>query len=746
MLTVFRWRQFWFSLLRGAGFFVVLLILVSCAFLPPLGSFLNSATVGQLIAQNPLTFLGAVANSYPLLVVLASFKILLVSFGICAVLQALSGALPFVARALACMFFFVACVVRMTLLYPSVAESWWLTRQVPQFGNFTLVLSSLPQTDPLRGFLNWLPFWCLALMFVANIILLVRFLVLQRERFNVVKRGIMVEDLERESRRSAMGAAAMVLALGGALLALTRVSGSFKINISGEDSGQFKPHLFLITIDSLRTDRLLQKEFANVMPFLQSKIDEAALASPMLVGVPQSLPSWVEVASCRFSPGNRVRTQYPGKRERLGASVPGVTPQVRLGRLGRVEGEPDTLFSAAQKAGYTTLFVSDDRRGVFSRYPFGAERILGPDSNLNAQVENAIFTLLAPLQGVLIHPKLHRMLENLLTTPGFADPRLLGQTVASELNSSTPFGRPVFLTAFFTASHFPYPVPSPYHRLFRNTQTVGSRELTVAHYDGALRAIDDTLRSLWEELETSGWLANAVVVVMGNHGENLFEGELGNGHGGGVSGEYATQTPLVIWTTGRAEESIQLSQDNALVRTVDIAPTLARRAQFPFEASHCDGIPLLDVNDKRQRFSSEAAYQETDLWPLSGNQTPENQERVNYPSLPKLLSLDPDMNFEFELQSELASAVISVKERAWITDKYRLVARTSRIGTQFSLYNRKLDLASSFDLLRSTSDRSEADAVATELTRQLNEYLISQGVEVVRNSEGRFFYSENVSR
>ena len=101
-------------------------------------------------------------------------------------------------------------------------------------------------------------------------------------------------------------------------------------------------------------------------------------------------------------------------------------------------------------------------------------------------------------------------------------------------------GRPIFAFLHTYEIHAPYDPPERYRELFghfdsqfdptaRNLLDVRSEastlapedlELIRARYDGGIRFTDDLLRELFSELESTGFLSNAIVVVTSDHGKS----------------------------------------------------------------------------------------------------------------------------------------------------------------------------------------------------------------------------------
>lgn len=112
----------------------------------------------------------------------------------------------------------------------------------------------------------------------------------------------------------------------------------------------------------------------------------------------------------------------------------------------------------------------------------------------------------------------------------------------------------------------------------------------IARYDGEIRATDDVLARILDALEARGLLADAVVVVTADHGEEFFEhGD--KGHQRTLFDE-VLRVPLVVWAPGRVAPGTVPAEQ---VRLVDVLPTLARWAgvEEPLAVQGRDLVPLL---------------------------------------------------------------------------------------------------------------------------------------------------------
>jgi len=130
-------------------------------------------------------------------------------------------------------------------------------------------------------------------------------------------------------------------------------------------------------------------------------------------------------------------------------------------------------------------------------------------------------------------------------------------------------------------------------------------------YDAEIAYTDALLEELWTELERSGRLEHAIVVVVSDHGEGLGDhGLLGHGH---VLFEELLRVPLLI----RLPESLARPRRvDELVRTVDVMPTVLDWMGLADRLPEVQGRslrPLMEEGRGRERISfSHALATETD--------------------------------------------------------------------------------------------------------------------------------------
>jgi len=146
-------------------------------------------------------------------------------------------------------------------------------------------------------------------------------------------------------------------------------------------------------------------------------------------------------------------------------------------------------------------------------------------------------------------------------------------------------------------SHTPYHTPRPYSTMFRDPayrgpigETFGDvagandgarygaadRQAIVALYDGAIRAIDDQLGRLLEDLRRRGLLDRTLVVVTADHGEELWD----HGHffHGQSLHDELLRVPLLAHLPGGARTSLVVERP---VRAIDLAPGILEWLRLP---------------------------------------------------------------------------------------------------------------------------------------------------------------------
>jgi arylsulfatase A-like enzyme len=199
---------------------------------------------------------------------------------------------------------------------------------------------------------------------------------------------------------------------------------------------------------------------------------------------------------------------------------------------------------------------------------------------------------------------------------------------------------PLFLYIHDNGPHVPYQAPHSYRELFNAPAPGSPAEMPQSAddpavlrdarrlYAAAIRATSDRFETLLEALRSAGRYDDAVVVLVGDHGEEFGE------HGGLRHGETLYQEqihiPLVVHTPGGEIGSVPHA-----VSTADIAPTILdyadvdppaafgnRRLPRPGESASEAGVLVSELDLAKNR--AEVAI----VWPWKYLGTSDGRERL----------------------------------------------------------------------------------------------------------------------
>lgn len=153
-------------------------------------------------------------------------------------------------------------------------------------------------------------------------------------------------------------------------------------------------------------------------------------------------------------------------------------------------------------------------------------------------------------------------------------------------------GRRMFLYLRYRDVHEPYAPPPPYDRLFgpgparpgaflRNRFRPQDRQDMLDQYDGEIRHTDEQLALLFHDLDALGVLADSLVVINADHGEEFWEphaGDPGFWSHGRTLYEDLIRVPLILWGRALPARGRVVAQP---VANMDILPPLLGLPRVP---------------------------------------------------------------------------------------------------------------------------------------------------------------------
>ena len=466
-----------------------------------------------------------------------------------------------------------------------------------------------------------------------------------------------------------------------------------------------RPNVLLIAADSLRADRLE----ARVAPELTRLAEKGTRFERAYVGLPRTFPSWVSILSGKDPHHHGIRHMFPRREAR----------SVDVGSIPR-------RFGAA---GYHTAVVSDFAGDIFRRYDFGFARTVTPTFNVRELVRETVVGGQSPILPLLRTRAARRVLPTLRELHDTTDARALSSDALAEIDAAR--GKPFFVVAFYSTTHFPYSAPAPHWSRYLDKgyrgpyrygkspaifaeHTPGEADVKAvrALYDGAVAATDEAVGELIAGLGRRGLLESTIVVVTADHGECLYEPGRGQGHGDHLFGDEASRVPLVIVDPrrpgGRRVPSV--------VRSVDLAPSLCELAAVDCD-TRVDGRSLVPALEGKV-IEPRLAFAETGLWFTRRIPDVPSALRLPYPDLTEVVEVDVDAGGELVARADLEPLLVTAKHRMVRDERFKLVYAPTRAGTKWLLFDTEQDPLETRDVAKQNPE------VVARLSRELWRWML----------------------
>lgn len=155
-----------------------------------------------------------------------------------------------------------------------------------------------------------------------------------------------------------------------------------------------------------------------------------------------------------------------------------------------------------------------------------------------------------------------------------------GECMTDQALADVGSDKPEFLFMQYFDPHAPYVAPKPEWLMFRGREFAynpgKALKFITNRYDEMIRYSDRQIARLLDNLESRGWLDNAVVIITADHGEEL--GERGRVTHGYTLYDEVTHVPLIIFGSGiPANRRIQ-----SVTSSIDLLPTILALAKVPY--------------------------------------------------------------------------------------------------------------------------------------------------------------------
>ncbi len=466
------------------------------------------------------------------------------------------------------------------------------------------------------------------------------------------------------------------------------------------------PSIIILGSDALRPDHFSGYGYhRNTTPNIDALIREGVSFTNTRIEVPRTFPSWVSILTGQFSATHGIRHMFPTSRD-----------------LNR---EFKSMVKIMNAKGYYTAVTGDYAADIFTRIDLGFQRVDAPYFNFNSIIQQAILenhTFLLPFLTARWGLSLFPVLRD---SAYFCPPFLVRDRIKKEINRAGD--RPFFIASFFSSTHFPYAPPYPYYRMYTDPKYDGQyryfKQRTIslegesgyekvtpadirqirALYDGGLRAFDDAVGGVIDHLKASGRFENTIVVVLSDHGENLYEADgneknptdknigpenLGMGHGEHFRGSYSTKIPFIIRFPKKIPSQRKV---DAVARPVDIAPTLLDLAGEKTPPS-MEGVSLVEMAITGRDMKLKA-FGETGIW--FDNSLRDDlffqKLRILYPDITGISEIDFHFDNQIVLSENYRDLINLARHRYVFDGRYKLIYMPLSDRVEYELYDTKSD-------------------------------------------------------
>jgi arylsulfatase A-like enzyme len=486
----------------------------------------------------------------------------------------------------------------------------------------------------------------------------------------------------------------------------------FGVQLSHANKESTAPGIVILGADSFRWDHISGLGYhRHTTPAIDELIKRGTVFSNAITPLPRTFPAWVSYLTGTYPKTHGIQHMFPTVADRQ--RIPPAAPKILA------------------EQGWQCGVISDFAGDVFSRIDLGFQTVEAPEFNFITLIKMhslEIHWALLPIVNTRIGRQLFPVLRE-FAQAGY--PEYLGHEARKYLKKQVRKGNPFFLTVFFSATHFPYAAPEPfyhefadrnyqgdfkYHKpnLLKTHEALTSEDIDhiIGLYDGAVKAVDDEIGKIIHLLEETGLSKRTWIIITADHGENLYEGELGMGHGEHLRGMHVLKVPLIIIPPQGTMPAI--AKVEVPVSGVDLAPTLLDMAGIP-PKSNMEGsslLPLLEGDSETaQKFQHRPVFSETGIWFADWTEGFYQQERIQYPDVSRLCRLDRFHDNQIVLKEEARDLVEAAKHRMVIKDGLKLIEIPTREGITEEIY--RIDPAGNEFSIHPTS--SEIDTLRMTL-------------------------------
>jgi arylsulfatase A-like enzyme len=441
--------------------------------------------------------------------------------------------------------------------------------------------------------------------------------------------------------------------------------------------------IILISSDSLRPDKITEDTKA-----MRALLQTSTEYKDHHTTIPRTFPSWTDLLTGRYAMSHKIRDMFPDSSEVNRINTP----------------EFPTIPAVLNQNGYHSYVVSNFAGDIFPRAPFGFSEVEAPEFNafsISFQKIMDIHIFSVPIYTSTLLGGYY-VDDSVYGLSNFGESHNLIRKIKNRLNR-----RPsdqIFLVYFSSTAHFPYNPPYPYYKKGLNNLYKGKYKYlkyvdpTASEkpneedikaiqrlYDNSIQAFDGEVSEIIEYLKNNDLFEKSMIILTSDHGEALYEGELGHGHGEHLRGEYVTNIPLFIkYPNQKVPKSL-----STITSSVDLFPTILDELKLP-KNNQLVGVGLKELETNPSRFMDRVVYSETGIWFSDKGDFFFQKQRIPYPSIIEMHEVIPEENFRVMIRNQYFRDTIAFsKHRAVLNQDFKLIYIPTREGVLWEFYSRK---------------------------------------------------------
>lgn len=453
-----------------------------------------------------------------------------------------------------------------------------------------------------------------------------------------------------------------------------------------------RPNVLILAADSLRPQSIGFNGYHRKTPNIDRLFASGANFLNIKASVARTLPSWTSILTSMFPPDHQVRHMFPPEED--------------------LECRWATLVDVFNRHHYATSVVSDFAGDIFPDIDYGFQRVTSPELRIQDILKQRSLEIHYFLLGFLVNPGGRTLFPEMWGMARNKDPWFLTHYAKRDIKEAVRDNKPFFILYFNSNNHFPYVTGYPYYHYYTRKGYYGKHKYglstdvmesfmetkldkaevprVVDHYDNATRLFDDNVGELLAFLEKSSLDKNTIVIIMSDHGENLYDEEdYGLAHGDHLLGQYSNNMVFGVYSPYENFGGLRVTQT---VRDIDIAPTILDLLKMPAPAAFRGQSLVPVMRGQVKDFGGYPAYMETGVWYSPATPFITTKVRIPYPAVIHLLEINYPSG-KISIKKQFESVVIGAKYKAYQLNgkKYIYMPGVNEYREQFFIDEKPID-------------------------------------------------------